>query len=138
VAGKFFELGGKTPGVFDENQRFRLSQRHQEYHALMPLIGGNFCRGTKTRGMCMPLAWIENNIPAMRIIEWKMFCRPASLQQVGFLEEREGEKIGNIDESNIRSIIPPAPRIYYADPTDLGRRQCENTRRARHAQPMTE
>lgn len=113
---KFFELGGK-PGVFDEPRFSDYSQRTQNITALYALI--EEIAATKTTDEWLPLL-DEHNIPAMRYNKMEDVLTDPHLQQVGFWQEREGEKIGKYRTIKHPVHYSASPANIYADPPTLG------------------
>ncbi|WP_417612760.1 CaiB/BaiF CoA transferase family protein [Parasphingorhabdus sp.] len=113
---KFFELGGK-PGVFDEPRFSDYSQRTKNITALYALI--EEIAATKTTDEWLPLL-DEHNIPAMRYNKMEDVLTDPHLQQVGFWQEREGEKIGKYRTIKHPVHYSASPANIYADPPTLG------------------
>tara|TARA_R110000850_G_scaffold13518_2_gene43735 strand:- start:283 stop:987 length:705 start_codon:yes stop_codon:yes gene_type:complete len=113
---KFFELGGK-PGVFDEPRFADYSQRTKNITALYALI--EEIAATKTTEEWLPLL-DEHNIPAMRYNKMEDVLTDPHLEQVGFWQEREGEKMGKYRTIKHPVHYSASPANIYADPPTLG------------------
>lgn len=113
---KFFELGGK-PGVFQEPRFANYKERTKNITALYGLI--EEIAATKTSE-----EWLElldkHNIPAMRYNKIGDVLNDPHLTQVGFWEEREGEKIGKYRTIKHPVHYSASPANFYADPPTLG------------------